>query len=135
MKAESKTPPKLKRTRASFTFKVDKPGITSVDGLEFSKHTKSVVGLQLTSDYPDRLYHRGSQRIEIGGEEIFPDGFDSKLLMSSISVAPNERFFSLGEVLPGDLSLKIRYNDRDHSAAPFGQGYSVSVILLLEEEV
>ncbi len=128
--------PKTKETRVAFSFKVNKAnGLFTVDNLELPKHTKLVKGLQLISEYPDRLYYRGSQRIEIGGEELFPDGFDSKILMSSLSVAPRERFFELGDVLPGDLSVKVRYQDKDHSNAAFGQGYKVSLIILIEEVV
>ncbi len=134
MKAEEK--PKTKETRVTFSFKVDKAnGILTIDNLELPKHTKTVRGLQLISEYPDRLYYRGSQRIEIGGEELFPEGFDSKILMSSLSVAPRERFFELGDVLPGDLSVKVRYRDTDHSMASFGQGYKVSLIILIHELV
>ena len=121
--------PKTKETRVTFSFKVTKANGTISDMVELPKHTRIVKGLQLVSDHADKLYNRGSQRIEIGGEEIFPEGFDSKLLMSSLSVAPRERFFDLGEVLPGDLSVKIRFQDKDHGAAPFGLGYSVSLIL------
>ncbi|WP_103072268.1 hypothetical protein [Aquimarina sediminis] len=127
---------KTKETRVSFSFKVDKQdGLITVDHPELPKHTKMVKGLQLICDYPDKLYHRGSQRIEIGGEELFPEGFDSKLLMSSLSVAPKERFFELGDVLPGDLSVKIRFRDKNHNSADFEQGYTVSIILLIEETV
>ena len=101
---------------------------------ELPKKTAFVKGLQLTSDFPNKLYYRGSQRIEIGGDELFPEGFDSKILISSISVAPRERFFDLGEVQPGDLSVKVRYEDKDHERAVLGNGYQVSVVLLFEEE-
>ena len=53
--------------------------------------------------------------------------------MSSIAVAPRERFFDLGQVLPGDLSVKVRYEDKDHERAILGNGYRVSVVLLIEE--
>ncbi len=102
---------------------------------ELPKKTAFVKGIQLTSDFPAKLYYRGTQKVEIGGEELFPEGFDSKILVSSIAVAPRERFFELGQVLPGDLSVKIRYEDTDHERAALGNGYQVSVILLIEEEV
>ena len=102
---------------------------------ELPKKTAFVKGLQLTSDFPNKLYYRGSQRIEIGGDELFPEGFDSKILISSISVAPRERFFDLGEVQPGDLSVKVRYEDKDHERAVLGNGYQVSLVLLFEEEI
>lgn len=127
---------KTKETRVIFSFKVEKQnGLTSIDNFELPKHTKYVKGIQLLSDYPDRLYYRGKQRIEIGGEELFPDGFESKILMSSLSVAPRERFFELGNVLPGDLSIKLRFEDADHNKADFNGGYTTTIILLISERV
>ncbi len=127
---------KVKETRVAFPFTVSEANkLITIDNLELPKHTKIVKGLQLISDYPDKLYYRGSQRIEIGGEEIFPDGFDSKILVSSVSVAPRERFFDLGDVLPGDLSVKVRFEDTDHSAVAFGAGYTVSLIILIDENL
>ncbi len=125
-----------KETRVTFSFRIPEANkLITVDNLELPKHTKMVKGLQLISDYPDKLYYRGSQRIEIGGEELFPDGFDSKILMSSLSVAPKERFFDLGAVLPGDLSVKVRYQDTDHPSTDFREGYKVSLIILIHEAV
>lgn len=125
-----------KETRVIFSFTVEKQnGLTSIDNFKLPKHTKYVKGIQLLSDYPDRLYYRGKQRIEIGGEELFPDGFESKILMSSLSVAPRERFFALGDVLPGDLSVKLRFEDTDHSKADFNGGYTTTIILLISERV
>ncbi len=122
--------------RKQFTFQVDeREKIYSPTKWELPKKTRFVKGIQLTSDYPDKLYYRGSQKIEIGGDELFPEGFESRILMSSLSVPPRERFFDLGQVLPGDLSVKLRYQDHDHDRAHFGHGYEVAVVLLLEEEL
>lgn len=127
---------KTKETRITFPFTVEKANsLLSITNLELPKHTRYVKGLLLISDHPDRLYYRGSQRIEIGGEELFPEGFDSKLLMASLSVAPRERFFDLGAVLPGDLSVKVRYQDTAHNKAAFEEGYKVSIIILIEENL
>lgn len=122
--------------RKTYSFRVEKPNASYAPvKWELPKKTKAVKGLQLTSDFPNKLYYRGTQKIEIGGDELFPEGFDSKILVSSISVAPRERFFGLGEVAPGDLSVKVRYEDRDHERAVLGNGYTVSVVLLIEEEI
>ena len=127
---------KTKETRVVFSFTVEKQnGLITVDNFELPKQTMFVKGIQLISDYPDRLYYRGKQRIEIGGEELFPDGFESKILMSSLSVAPRERFFELGDVLAGDLSVKIRFADKDHSSTGFDGGYTVTVVLLISEKL
>ncbi len=123
-----------KETRVIFSFKMEKErGLLNVDTFELPKHTKLVKGIQLLSDYPDRLYYRGRQRIEIGGEELFPEGFESRILMSSLSVAPRERFFELGDVLPGDLSVKVRFEDANHTTTPFESGYMVTLVILIEE--
>ena len=128
--------PNTKETRVVFSFKMEKQnGLTSIDSFELPKYTKVIKGIQLLSDYPDRLFYRGKQRIEIGGEELFPDGFESKILMSSLSVAPRERFFELGDVLPGDLSVKIRFEDKDHPSAAFDGGYRITIVLLIEEAI
>lgn len=125
---------KSKETRVMFSFQVDNAGgLINADRFELPKHTRMVRGLQLLADYPDKLYYRGRGRIEIGGEELFPDKFESKILMSSLSVAPRERFFDLGDVLPGDLSVKIRFEDTDHPRAPFEGGYEVQLVILIEE--
>lgn len=122
--------------RKVFTFSVTEANkFYSPLNWELNKKTIAVKAIQLSSDYPDKLYYRGAQRIEIGGDEIFPEGFDSKFLISSVSVGPQERFFPLGDVLPGDLSVKLRYEDKDHQRAPFESGYQVKVILLTEERI
>ena len=125
-----------REVRKSFSFQVDEAGkLYSPSNWELPKKTKYVKGLQLTSDFPNKLYYRGNQKIEIGGDELFPEGFDSKILVSSISVAPRDRFFDLGEVVAGDLSVKVRYQDSNHERANLGNGYQVTLVLLLEEEV
>ena len=127
---------KTREIRKTYSFKVDESGKSfSSSNWEVPRKTVRVKGLQLSSDFPNKLYYRGSQKIEIGGDEIFPDGFESKILLSSIGVAPKDRFFDLGDVLPGDLSVKVRYEDQEHERAPFGIGYQFSLVLLIDEEI
>ena len=124
----------LKETRVSYSFRVNQSeSNVNTSGWELPKQTKTVKGIQISADYPDKLYYRGSQRIEIGGEELFPEGFDSRMLMSSLAVAPRERFFDMGDVAPGDLSIKVRYKDVNHAKAPFVGGYKVTITLLIDE--
>src|SRR5258708_4929020 len=61
------------------------------------KDVTIVRALLVTADRPDLLFYRGSQKIEISGEEIFPEDFESRLLMSGISVQPDDRFISLAD--------------------------------------
>lgn len=84
-------------------------------------------GLLLTSNRDDMLYYRGSQKITINRDEIFPDKYESKLLMSGINVSPNDRYYLLGEKDPGNGQIKIDYLDSNNvlDFAP----YTVSLYL------
>jgi len=119
---------------------VDKPFIFTVDAegqpvskkFDMDKNVKLVRGIMLSSNYPNLLFYRGSQRIEISGEEIFPENYESKILMSGLSVAPDEKFRTLGNgVIAGNGELKVQYKDTANARAPF-EPYSVTIILQCE---
>ncbi|GGA89981.1 hypothetical protein [Puia dinghuensis] len=95
---------------------------------ELDKTITRINGLLFTSDRDDLLYYRGSQRVEINKEEIFPQEYESKLLMSGINVSPNDRYYNLGGIPPGNGQVKIDYIDTNYDAAPF-TAYRVTVYL------
>jgi hypothetical protein len=99
--------------------------------IDLEKTITHIEGLLLTSDKDDLLYYRGSQKIEISKEEIFPETFESKLLMSGVNVAPNKRFYELDHVANGNGNVKIEYQDKDDSRADF-EAYRISLYLLCE---
>jgi hypothetical protein len=99
-----------------------------VEIFELDKSIKSIRGLLLTSDRDDLLYYRGSQKIEISRLEIFPDGYESKLLMSGINCSPNDRYFELGEVPVGNAQVKVTYQDTSDGRTQFA-AYRVSLYL------
>ena len=86
---------------------------------DLDKDITAIKGVLITSDRDDLLYYRGSQRIEISKDEFFPENYESKLLMSGISVAPRERYYDLGNVNPGNRSIRVDYKDLQHTLAPF----------------
>lgn len=86
---------------------------------ELDKDVVSIKGVLITSDRDDLIYFRGSQRIEINKEEFFPEDYESKLLMSGISVPPRQRYYDLGEVSPGNRSIKVDYKDIPHPLTTF----------------
>ena len=96
---------------------------------ELEKTVERIGGLLLSADRDDLLFYRGSQKIEIGGREIFPEEYESKLLMSGISLKPNDRFFSL-DAEPGNGMVSLAYQDSDHPQATFTP-YRVSLYLKL----
>ena len=97
--------------RKRFDLQVPQAGATVTETFELEKSIVAIKGLLLTSDRDDLLYYQGSQRIEINKEEIFPEGYESKLLMSGINVNPNKRYYDLGNKNPGNGQIKIEYTD------------------------
>lgn len=100
---------------------------TEKEEFDFDPSTLKVEAVQVTSDAPEKAYFRGSQKMTINGEEIFPDDYESKLLLSNVGVPAKDRFVPLGEIDPGNKKLKIEYKDTDHSSAPFAD-YTVTYV-------
>ncbi|MBL4898589.1 MAG: hypothetical protein JKX76_02955 [Colwellia sp.] len=92
---------------------------------EVDKNASKIIGIQITSDRDDLLFYRGSQRLKINDNEILPEGFESKLLMTGLNVPPNTRMYDLGELDPGNGMVEVRYKDSKHSKMPF-EPYRVS---------
>ncbi|MDQ3073033.1 MAG: hypothetical protein M3Q97_07215 [Bacteroidota bacterium] len=114
-----------------FAITIDQALSTYSKKFELDKNVRLVRALQITSDKPEQLYNRGSQRIEISGDELYPEDYDSKLLMSGISVAPDKRFVELGNgVMPGNGEVKVLYKDFNGPVA--FSAYSVVLILKCE---
>ena len=104
----------------SFSFLVDTPMTSYNKKFELDKNIKLVKALMLSSNKPNQLFFRGSQKIEINGDELYPEDYESRLLMSGISVPPNERYVGLGDtVLAGNGEVKIVYKDTDNTLAVF----------------
>jgi len=101
---------------------------------ELDKNVSKVIGILLTSDREDLLYHRGSQKIEINNEEIVPDKYESKLLLSGLNVSPNDRFYKINNnASTGNRLLKVEYTDADDGRSSFTP-YRVSVYIECEIE-
>lgn len=115
----------------SYSFLVPNADTSYKHSFDLDKNIKTVTGLLLSASDPRGLFFRGSQRIEISGDELFPEGYESKLLMSGISVAPNERFFEVGDVVAGNGEVKILYRDESNDNAGFAP-YKVTLTLKCE---
>lgn len=101
----------VKVTAANATFK---------DTFEVDKHASKIIGISITSDYNDKMYHRGSQRIVINEKEIYPEDYESKELMQGLNVPVNERMIKLGEEIePGNRKVELDYKDTNHPYASF----------------
>jgi hypothetical protein len=98
--------------------------VTSADAsfkgeFELDKNANYLLGIAITSDRDDLLFYRGSQKMLLNDIELFPEGFESKLLMSGLNVAPDQRMITLGEIATGNGKLDVLYKDTTHPNATF----------------
>lgn len=115
----------------SYSFLVSNADTSYKQTFDLDKNIRLVTGLLMSASDPRGLFFRGSQRIEIDGKELFPEGYESKLLMSGISVPPNQRFFDIGDVPSGNAEVKIQYRDENNDNAGFAP-YKVTLTLKCE---
>jgi hypothetical protein len=114
-----------------FDLPITEANKTLSKSFDLDKTIAFVKGILFTSDKDDLLYYRGSQKVEINKQEMFPENYESKLLMSGINVAPNERYYDLGQIPVGNGTVKIDYKDSNDGHTAF-EPYRVSVYLLCE---
>ena len=123
----------LKPVKKRFDIPITEANRTVSKTFELDKNIKTVKGVLVTSDKDDLLYFRGTQKIEINKEEFFPENYESKLLMSGVNVPPKQRYYDLGNVNPGNGSVKVTYTDSDDLRTRF-ESYRVSLYLDCEME-
>lgn len=109
----------MQTVKKRFDISVTEPDKIFSKSFELDKNIVSVKGILFTSDKDDMLYYRGSQKVEINKEEIFPENYESKLLLSGINVSPNNRYYDLGSQPAGNGTIKVEYKDTDDTRAAF----------------
>jgi hypothetical protein len=116
----------------TFTFLVEVEGQPVNKKFDLDKNVKLVHGIAISSDRPNLLFYRGSQRIELSGDELYPEDYESKMFMSGMSVAPDDKYKSLGNgVVSGNGEFKFQYKDTPNPNAAFAP-YKVIITLLCE---
>jgi hypothetical protein len=68
---------------------------------EADKTYGRITGIQITSTDTAALKDAVFKRFEIDSNDIFPEGFETKLLVTGDGVSPNERFYDLNERADG----------------------------------
>lgn len=109
----------LKRTQKKFKIPITAANTTVSQTFEMEKTVMSLRGLKIDANYQEQIYNRGTQRIEINGDEIFPDDYDSRGLMSGIDTDVNGRHWTLDNMKPGNGLIKLEYTDTDDGRTPF----------------
>lgn len=120
-----------KRIKKRYDIDVTTANAISSKTFELDKNVEKVHGMLFTSDRDDLMYYRGSGKVEINSDEIFPEGYETKLLMSGLNVSPNERYYNLCGINPGNFKLKVEYKDLPDSRLQFVP-YRVSIYLDVE---
>lgn len=117
-----------KRVKKRFDINVTAANTIHSKTFELDKNITAIHGLLMASSRDDMMYYRGSQKIEINREEIFPEGYESKLLMTGINVSPNDRYYNLGGKAPGNGKVNVDYKDADYTGLDFAE-YRISIYL------
>jgi hypothetical protein len=120
-----------KKIKKRFDIDVTAENVVHSKTFELDKTVEKINGVLFTSNRDDLLYYRGTAKVEINSEEIFAEDYESKLLMSGLNVSPNDRYYSLGGIPPGNFKVKIDYKDTADARLPFA-AYRVSLYLDLE---
>lgn len=119
--------------RKRFNIQVQEAGKTVSEKFELDKTVKTISGLLITSDREDLIFFRGEQKVEINGKEYFSEDYESKLLMTSLNVAINNKYMDLKNAEPGNGIVNFSYTDHNHLQAPFVP-YRVSLYVQCEVE-
>ncbi len=117
-----------KRIKKRFDLNITEPDAIQSQTFELDKTVVALHGLVFTADRDDFLYYRGAAKVEINRQEIFPENYECKLLMTGINVSPNDRYYNLGGIEPGNGKIKVDYKDTNASNTIY-ESYRVSIYL------
>jgi hypothetical protein len=120
-----------KRIKKRYDIDVTAANALTSKTFELDKNVEKVHGMLFTSDRDDLMYYRGSGKVELNSDEIFPEGYETKLLMTGLNVSPNDRYYNLGGIAPGNFKLKVEYKDTPDSRLAF-TAYRVSIYVDVE---
>lgn len=116
------------RVKKRYDLEITQENTVHAKTFELDKNIVKVHGLLLESNRDDLLFYRGFCKIEINRQEIFPEDYAAKLLMSGINVSPNDRYYKLGGLEPGNGQVRVEYKDNTHVQLSFAS-YRVSLYL------
>lgn len=102
-----------------FDILIDIPDKVVKGEWELDRNANILFGVAVTSDQEEQIYYRGSQKIQINDHELFPEDFESKLLMTGLSVSPNNRMVKLGNVKTGNNRVEVWFKDQNHPKVKF----------------
>jgi hypothetical protein len=97
------------------------------------KKGQEVLGLAIFSKRLDQVDLRGSFRLDLGGQPIFPENTDTKMLTTNASVPVKEKFYMFPEpIAVGNSAIDWRYKCDANALVPF-VAHDVTLVLMLRE--
>ena len=120
-----------KKIKKRFDIDVTAENAVTSKTFELDKNVEKINGCLFTSNRDDLVFYRGTAKVEINSDEIFAEDYETKLLMSGLNVSPNDRYYTLGGIPPGNFKLKVDYKDTPDARLAF-TAYRVSLYLDLE---
>lgn len=98
---------------------------------ESDKTYKRITGIHFSTSDTNALKDAVFTKFEIDNNEIFPDGYEVKMIQTGQEVPPDERFFPLDERGEGSTIVGT-FKDADNASA---YPYNVYIYLRLENPV
>ena len=112
---------RLKIIKEWVDIQVTAPNQIFKESFDVDKHVVKIIGIGFSTNNDGMPYYRGSQRVAINEKEIFPEGYESKLLQTGFNVPLKDRItdFNGEEIEPGNRKVEFDYKDEDHPFMPF----------------
>jgi hypothetical protein len=104
--------------RRHFDIQVTEANKEYSETFTLDKNIIRITGILFTSSIDGLAYQRGSQRLEINGREILPDGHETKINMTGINVPCDLKYRSV-DIPAGNGRIKLEYKDEDNGVAVF----------------
>jgi hypothetical protein len=91
---------------------------------------EKVLKISVTCDIAVQGFYRTTFGFKVGGEEVLPENYELRNMMTGIECPPEERMMSIDRKA-GNNTVSVNLRDADHSEAPFTP-YVVRVYALCE---
>lgn len=101
-----------------FDIAITAAGESKKGTFEIDNSATNIVGFTVTSDRDDLMFYRGSVKLQVNDNEILPEGFETKLLMTGLNIEPNDRYYTINED-SGNNIVELTYQDTNHANAAF----------------
>lgn len=98
---------------------------------ESDKVYRKITGIHYSSTDTNAIKDSVFAKLEIDNNEIFPDGFEVKLIQTGQELSPNDRYHLLNERAEGS-TIVLNFKDAGNAAA---YPYNATIYLRLESPI